>query len=362
MRELTIDGVRIADDTDCYVVAEIGHNHQGDVEKARELIAVAARCGANAVKLQKRDNRTLFVHTLYEKPYEHENSFGPTYGTHREALELDRDDYLELAAFASELGLAFFATAFDVPSADFLRDLNLPAFKVASGDLTNTPLLTHIARFGTPMILSTGGATLEDVERAVDTIFPINPNLALLQCTAAYPCEFEEMNLRVIETYRKRFPELVIGLSAHDNGIAMPLVAYTLGARIVEKHFTLNHAWKGTDHAFSLEPEGLRRCVRDLRRARVALGDGVKRRHASEERPLEKMSKSIVAARDLERGQVLCAEDLSFKSPGTGLSPHHLETLVGTTLTRPVAADDALTLEHIGVPEPSIADPTSAAA
>ena len=180
----------------------------------------------------------------------------------------------------------FFATAFDMASADFLESLNVPAYKIASGDLKSVPLLKHVASFGKPMIVSTGGALLEDVQRAYDAIMPINPQLAILQCTAGYPAAFEELDLRVISTYRERFPDAVIGFSSHDNGIAMPVAAYMLGARIVEKHFTLNRAMKGTDHAFSLEPVGLRKMVRDLDRTFKAMGDGTKKVYDSERAPI----------------------------------------------------------------------------
>ena len=206
MRELHIDGRRIADDTDCFVIAEIGHNHQGSVEKAQELFVLAKQSGVDAVKLQKRDNRRLFTRELFESPYDNENSFGPTYGTHREALELDQAAYAELQACARDLGLVFFATAFDESSADLLEELDLPAYKIASGDLPNTPLLRHVASFGKPLIVSTGGATLEDVDRAVETVTAINPNLCVLQCTAAYPAPVEELNLGVITTLRSAIP------------------------------------------------------------------------------------------------------------------------------------------------------------
>ena len=156
-----------------------------------------------------------------------------------------------------------------------LAELDMPAYKIASGDLTNTPLLRFVAEIGKPMIVSTGGGTLDDVRRAYDCVAEINPQVALLQCTAGYPVEnWEELDLRVIETYRELFPDAVVGYSGHDNGIAMPVAAYVLGGRIVEKHFTLNRAMKGTDHRFSLEPVGLRKLVRDLQRTRLALGDG----------------------------------------------------------------------------------------
>jgi len=343
---LVINGTRIADDSPCYVIAEIGNNHQGDIVKAKELFRRAKECGASAVKLQKRDNRALFTSAAFERPYDNENSFGPTYGLHREALELNLGEFRELKRYAEqEVGIDFFSTAFDVPSADLLAELDIPVFKVASSDLTNLPLLKHIARLGKPMIVSTGGGTMEDVERAYEAIAPINDQVCLLQCTSSYPAEPIDLDLGVIQTFRARFPDTVIGFSGHDNGIAMPLVAYVLGARVVEKHFTLNRAWKGTDHAFSLEPVGLRKLVRDLRRTREALGDGLKKRHPSELAGITKMAKSLVAARDLTAGHVLTRDDLALKCPGGGLPPYELERVLGRRLTAAIAEDDGITLE-----------------
>jgi N-acetylneuraminate synthase/sialic acid synthase len=348
IRELTVDGVRIADDAPCYVVAEVGHNHQGDLEKAKQLIHSAHEWGANAVKLQKRSNRTLYTRDFYDQPYDNEFSFGSTYGEHREALELGTDEYRELQTYARELGITFFATAWDFESADFLADLDMPAYKFASGDLKNTPLQRYVAQIGKPMFLSTGGGTLEDIERAVDAILSINEQLCVLQCTAAYPAAAEDLNLRVIAELRERFPQLVIGLSDHQNGIAMALVAYMLGARVIEKHFTLDHAWKGTDHAFSLMPDGLRRLVRDLHRIPDALGDGVKRPLPVEEKPLEKMGKKLVAARDLPAGHVLGEGDLAIKSPADGgLPPYELDRLVGMRLARSLQVDETVMLGDV---------------
>jgi N-acetylneuraminate synthase/sialic acid synthase len=343
VRELTIEGRRIADDTPCFVIAEIGHNHQGSVERARELIRAAHEAGVDAVKLQKRDNRRLYTSALYDSPYDNENSFGPTYGAHREALELDRDAYVQLRDEARSLGLAFFATAFDEPSADLLAGLDVPAYKIASGDLTNTPLLRYVAAFGKPLVVSTGGATIEDVDRAVETVVGVGGTLCLLQCTAAYPAAVEDLNLGVITTLRERYPELVIGLSDHQDGIAMAPVAYMLGARVVEKHFTMSHTAKGTDHAFSLMPEGMRKLVRDLRRVPIAVGDGVKRPLPSEEKPLQKMGKTLVATRALDVGHVLAEGDLVAKSPaGGGLPPYALDDLLGRTLVRALDAEEAI--------------------
>jgi sialic acid synthase len=345
----------IGDESRCYVVAEIGHNHQGSVQKARELLKEAKVAGAHAVKLQKRNNRGLYTKAAFDKPYDNENSFGATYGEHREFLEFGRREYRELQAYAKELDIDFFATAFDLDSADFLASLDVPAYKIASGDLKSGPLLTHVAKFGKPIILSTGGAVIEDVQRAYDIIMPINPRLCILQCTAGYPAAFEELDLRVISDYRERFPDAVIGFSGHDNGIAMAVAAYVLGARVIEKHFTLNRAMKGTDHAFSLEPVGLRKMVRDLERTANALGDGVKKIYDSEKAPIAKMGKSLVIARDLPSGHVLGCEDIVMKSPAGGIPPYELEKVLGRTTLRPLHEDDFLTFEMLARPGAQLA-------
>jgi len=348
MREILINGERINDQSDCYVIAEIGHNHQGSLETAKKMVQTAKECGANAVKLQKRDNKTLFTSETYNSPYDNVNSYGATYGEHRETLEFGKTEYSELIDYTKKLNIDLFATAFDFKSADFLANLDMPAFKIASGDLNNTPLLKQVAQFGKPIILSTGGGTLDDVKRAYDTIMPINKKLCILQCTAAYPIQnHEDMNLQVISTYRKTFSDIVIGLSDHESGIAMALVAYMLGARVVEKHFTLNRAWRGTDHSFSLSPGGLRRLVRNLKRTNAALGDGEKKRLPCEEKPIFKMSKKIVAAKDLSEGQTLQYEDLALKSPGDGIPPYELEKIVGKVLLKNIKEDENMTWENL---------------
>lgn len=351
-RYLNLDGVEVHDLSDCYVIAEIGNNHQGNVDKCKEMFRVAKECGADGVKLQKRDNQNLYTKAAFNKPYEHENSFGTTYGEHREFLEFGKPEYLELQKYSKELGITFFATAFDFASADFLAELEMPMYKMASGDLQNIPLLKYVAKFNKPMIISTGAATIEDVKRAYEAIMPINEKLCILQCTASYPANFEELDLRVIQTYREMFPDINIGLSSHDNGIAMAVAAYVLGARVIEKHFTLNRAFKGTDHPFSLEPTGLRKMVRDLRRTRQALGDGEKKVYLSERPALMKMGKKLVAARNLPAGKVLTSSDIAIKSPGDGIAPYELENILGKVLTSPLEVDEAFSWSSLTTPTP----------
>ncbi len=345
MRSLQIENKTIDDSSDCFIIAEIGHNHQGSLEKARQLFKAAAECGVDAVKLQKRDNKTLFTKVAYNKPYENENSFGATYGEHREALEFGKAEYVELQKYAKDLGVIMFSTAFDIPSADFLADLNMPLYKIASGDLKNTPLLKHVANIGKPMIISTGGASMEDVQRAYDAIMPINKRLAILQCTSSYPAEHHDLNLKVIETFRHQFSDIVIGLSDHENGIAMSTASYVLGMRIVEQHFTINHTWKGTDQVFSLEPIGMKKLVRDLRHIREALGDGVKRVLPNEVGPISKMGKKLVAKKNLLAGHVLTADDIAIKSPGDGLPPYEFYNVVGRKLKSSLVEDNDIKFE-----------------
>lgn len=349
MKQLEVDGTIINQESDCYVIAEIGHNHQGDVDTAKKLFLAAKEAGANAVKLQKRDNKSLFTREMYDRPYDNENSFGATYGAHREFLEFGEAEYRELQHYARGIGVTVFATAFDFTSADFLARLDVPAFKMASGDLTNIPLLKHVARYQKPMFLSTGGGTLDDVRRAYETVAAINPRLCLMQCTAAYPPEFGELNLRVISTFLEAFPDVVVGFASHDSGIAMALVAYVLGARVVEKHFTLNRAMRGTDHAFSLEPVGMRKMVRDLQRARVALGTGLKTPYPTEAAPLLKMRKKLVASRNLPPGHVLTFDDVAIKSPGDGLPPYELDNVIGRCTRVPVEAEQNIRFEDLEV-------------
>jgi sialic acid synthase len=347
MKSLNFGRSTISDSGPCYVIAEIGHNHQGDLETAKKMIRIAASCEAQAVKFQKRDNRSLFTKAFYERPYDNENSYGATYGEHREYLEFGMDAYRELMKCAEENEVEFMCTAFDFNSVDFLQELGITSFKVASGDLTDTPLLTYIARLGKPMFVSTGAATLEEVRTAYDTILAENDKLCLLHCTAGYPTEYADLNLEVIKTFRAEFPRAIIGYSGHDNGILASVIAYICGAAVVEKHFTLNHAWKGTDHKFSLEPEGLRKQVRDLRRVDISRGDGVKEVHDFEKDARIKMGKGIYAARPLKAGALITIEDLAFKTPGNGLPPYRVHEIVGRRLKADLAEEASFSLDSL---------------
>lgn len=331
----------------CYVIAEIGNNHQGDLKTAMKMIKVAAGMGVDAVKFQKRDNRALFTKAMYNKPYENENSYAPTYGAHRDYLEFGRDEYVELIKCARDNDVEFMCTPFDFNSVDFLEDLGVPAYKVASGDLTNIPLLVYIAKLGKPVFVSTGASSLEEVRRSYEAMARHNDQICLLHCTSGYPTEYENLNLRAITTLRQEFPGAIIGYSGHDYGILAPSVAYMLGATVIEKHFTLNRTWKGTDHKFSLEPTGLHKMMRDLRRIDDSLGDGRKEVRDFEKDARVKMGKSLYASRPLKAGTVLTERDIAIKSPGGGIPAAELDNVLGKRLRVDAAEDASLSYDHL---------------
>ncbi len=330
-----------------FVIAEIGHNHQGKIENAKELIKQAKLAGASAVKLQKRNNRSLYTKDFFNQIYDNPNSYGKTYGEHREALEFDKNQFIELIEFSKNIKIDLFATPFDFPSVDFLESLNMPYYKIASADLTNIPLQERIAKTNKPIFLSTGGGTFEDVERAVNNILKINKNLTVLHCTAAYPAPIEDMNLAVIKKYKEKFKGLRLGLSDHENGIDAGVLAYMLGATVFEKHFTLNRANKGTDHAFSLEPEGLKKFIRNLNRVDVMIGSDEKVLLESEKKPLFKMKKSIVLNKSLKSGHKLKMEDLDFKSPGGGMEPYEYSKILGKRILKDLEEETLILPEHL---------------
>lgn len=348
MKKIKIGKKEIKQNGSAYVIAEIGHNHQGNLETALKMLRIAAECGVDAVKLQKRDNKALFTKALYDKPYDNENSYGATYGEHREFLEFGMKEYQQLKKYADELGLDFFATAFDFPSVDFLEELGVPAYKIASGDITNIPLLTYIAKTGKPMIVSTGASTLEEVKMAYEAITKYNDQLCFMHCVAGYPADYPDLHLNNIITLKEEFPDVVIGYSGHDNGILAAIVAHMLGATVIEKHFTLNRAWKGTDHKFSLEPEGLRKQIRDLQRIPVSLGGKTKKIHDFEKEARKKMGKSIYIKHDMKKGEVLKKNDLVLKSPGgEGLEPYYLDKIIGKKIKKDLIAESPIRLEYI---------------
>lgn len=325
----------------CFVLAEGGVNHNGDPALAEDLVRIAAECHADAVKFQKRSVYELLTRAALERPYVNANSLGATYGEHRLKLELPQEVWCRLRDVAAEHGLEFLGSAWDYGSVDFLLQLDVPALKIPSAVVTDLGLLEYAARSGKPVILSTGMSSLEEVDQAVGRILAHSDQLILLQCTSAYPSEFADLNLRVMDTYRERYGVLV-GYSGHERGIAVSEAAATLGACLVERHFTRDRTLPGPDHAASLEPIGLAKMVRDIRHIEIALGSADKRIAASEVPVRMRLAKSVVAARDIPAGAVVRPEMLTVKGPGDGIPANHLAHLVGRVAAVDVAADTLL--------------------
>jgi len=338
--EITRDGAP-------YLIGEIGSNHSGDAKRALQMMSTLKAAGFHAAKLQKRTNKEMYTRKLLSQGYEGYSSYGATYGQHRGALELGRLEFQELIDWGREIDLHLFATAFDPSAANFLEGLDMPAYKMASGDIVNTPLLKHVAAFGKPMFVSTGGATMDDVKRAYDAIMPINEQLCIMHCTASYPCppvgdSFEVFNMRAISVLRSTFHKTVIGFSDHQNGISLGPVGLALGARVFEKHVTFDRAAKGTDHPFSLEPVGQRKYARDIQRTYEAMGDGKKQLYECEKAPLRKMAKSIVAKSDILSGTILTMNDITFKCPAGGLPPYHVDDMLGQRTKKHIVRDQMI--------------------
>lgn len=335
-RKLQIANYCISDETKPFVIAEIGANHQGSVELCENLFELAAKAGVDAVKLQKRENRELFMPSMFDQPYIGPTSFAATYGLHREFLEFNLDQYKHLQKFAMKLGLIFFATATDKKSIDFLIDLNVPAIKIASADLYSTPLIKYASKSGIPLIMSTGGSDQSNVDRAMSFVNP--RKVGLLQCTATYPANAADMNLNIITTFRARYPETVIGLSSHDRGISFPVIATVLGARIIEKHLTSDRSLKGTDHSFSLEPAGMERMCRDLKNTLEAMGNFEKSVNPAEIPIIKKFGKMLVYRKNLEQGKIIEEDDIEIRAPMEGEHAFRLDEVVGKKLNKNVKA------------------------
>jgi sialic acid synthase SpsE len=331
-----VGSIAVGDGQPCCIVAEIGQNHNGDLGIARKLIDMAALCGASAVKFQKRDVDGELSVELRDKPYDNENSFGATYGEHRRFLEFSAEQHRELQAYTAGKGILYLCTVCDLVSLEEMAPLDLPAYKVASRDMTNWPLLAALGRLGRPIVLSTGMGAEQEVDQALELLSRYHDQFILLQCTSEYPCPTEHVNLRAMQSYRRRYGCLV-GMSDHTAGIMPAIAAAVLGACYVEKHITLSRAMRGSDHAGSLEMEGLRRVVSYIRQVEIAMGDGSLGFKPWMGRARDKLAKSLSSKRDLEAGDVLREEDLELRCPGSGVPWPRRECLVGKRARRSIA-------------------------
>jgi N-acetylneuraminate synthase/sialic acid synthase len=293
-----------------YLIAEVGQNHNGDLKTALEFIKVFANNGADAVKFQMRNNKILFSQEAYDRSYDSENSFAKTYGEHREALELKIEDFKILKDECKKWDVDFMVTPFDEPSLNFLVDLKVDVIKISSFDLGNLPFINKIAKTGIPIVMSIGGGQEDQIKGSIDLILKYHNDVAIMHCVSEYPCEFNRLGLENIQILINIWPNLLIGSSDHFNGILSGPIAYLLGARIFEKHVTLNRSWKGTDQSFSLEPTGFSKFRRDIDRVGKMLPMKSKVELGSE-KVFSRLGKSVIAYADIKAGEKLTLENLS---------------------------------------------------
>jgi N-acetylneuraminate synthase/sialic acid synthase len=325
-----------------FIIAEIGQNHQGDLEKAREYIRIFAFEGADAVKFQTRNNRYLFSEEAYSAPYTSENAFADTYGAHREKLELKPEWLPILREDCVRHGVKFMSTPFDEPSLDLLVKLNVDLLKIASFDLGNLPFIHRIAKTRKPVVLSVGGGKGEQIRSSVQTILAHHNNVAVLHCVSEYPCEYSKLGLDNIEILKNQFPHCTIGLSDHFNGTLSGPIAYMKGARVFEKHVTLNRAWKGTDHSFALEPDGFRKFVRDIKRVRHMMAPKPAEELGTEF-VFKKLGKSVIALTPIRKGEVFTLDNLTGRIFNTQHIPvRDSGKVIGRTAARDISAGEPI--------------------
>jgi len=330
------------------IIAEAGVNHNGDMAMARRLVDAAAEAGADLVKFQTFSAKSLVSAKAAKAEYQNRNEAGnpETQQSMLQRLELSREAHYDLLSHCADRGIGFFSTAFDFDSLDFLNHLGLSCFKIPSGEITNLPYLRRVARFGKELVLSTGMATLGEIEAALEVIEQTGcprDRITLLHCTTEYPAPYEEVNLRAIGTLRKAFG-VPVGYSDHTEGIEVSLAAVALGATIIEKHFTLDRSMPGPDHAASLQPDELKALVTGVRRIESALGSSRKQRTMSEAKNSTVVRKSIVASRHIKCGEVFSEENLTVKRPGSGLSPMRWDDVIGCLAARDFAVDEEIQL------------------
>jgi sialic acid synthase SpsE len=337
----------IGDGEPCFVIAEAGANHNRDLTMAKELIAVAAEAQADAVKFQTYSAETLYSRHTPRFTYLESVTDKSTWELIKE-IELPREWHAELAEEARTRGLLFMSTPFDHRAVDELDAVGVPAFKIASYEIVDLPLVSHAAKKGKPMILSTGLANYEDIDDAITACHAAgNDDIVLLQCASLYPAPPEVMNLRAIETLRRAFGTLV-GLSDHSLGIHMATAARALGASVIEKHYTLSRTLRGPDHPFAVEPGELREMVRQVREVEIALGDGQKRGpHAKEREMYDKARRSVVALRRIPVGHRIERDMLTIKRPGFGIRPKHIDLVVGRVAKVDIDEDAVITWDMV---------------
>lgn len=333
----------------CFFIAEIGVNHNGDLDLAKELIEIGAKAGADAVKFQTFSAEKLVTASSRKAVYQQQNEPGKkeTQFEMLKRLELTEDELRACKAHCDDVGILFLSTPFDRESARLLKDVGVSGFKISSGDLTNLPFLQFLAMQALPLILSTGMGNLIEVAEAVETIEQAgSPPLALLHCVSNYPAQPEDCNLAAIETLARAFG-VSVGWSDHTLGDAICIAAVARGATIIEKHYTLDKTLSGPDHAASISPQELGEIISKIRAVESAIGDGVKRPRQSELDTISVARRSLVTTRDIKRGETFQAHMIACKRPGSGIAPKNLDLVIGRVAESDISADHVLSWEDL---------------
>ena len=348
VNNITINGRKVGAEFPCFIIAEAGVNHNGDVKLAIKLIDAALQSGADAVKFQTFKAESLASANAPKAQYQlattarEESQFDML-----KRLELSYDEYQMLKDYCVEAGIMFMSSPFDEVSSDWLESLDVSVYKIPSGEITNIPYLDHIARKGKPMIVSTGMADLGEVESAVKTITAAgNQNVVLLHCVSNYPADPVDINLKAMKTLSLAF-NVPIGFSDHTLGTEIAIAAVALGANVIEKHITLDNNLPGPDHKASLEPTEFTTLVRSIKAVESSVGNGIKEPVASERDTRLIARKSLVTVIDIKQGQVIEKSDLTTKRPGTGISPAMLTQVVGRSAARDIPSDTVIIVEML---------------
>jgi len=336
MKDIRIANKCIGKRRPVFIIAEVGINHNGNPRLAKELVRKAKECGADAVKFQ-----TFKAESLCSQKSQYFKLF--------KSVQIRKDGWLEITRLARSLNIIFLSTPFDEESVDLLNNLKVPAFKVASGDLTYLPFLKYIAKKDKPVLLSTGASTILEVGEALKEIYSTgNKKVVLLHCVSNYPAKAEDVNLKVIETLERKF-KVPVGLSDHTIGTTIPVAAVSLGAKVIEKHFTLNKDLAGPDHKLSLNPEEFKEMVKQIRMIESALGNGKKLPCKSEEEIKKMIRRSIVARADIPEGTIITKEMLKISRPGTGIQPKFFKRVISKTVRRNIDNDEVLNWDNIRI-------------
>jgi N-acetylneuraminate synthase len=344
-KEIHVGNKIISEDSSVFIIAEAGVNHGGDIQVAKQLIDIAVDAGADAVKFQAFKTEHLILKDVDKAPYQKKTTnLAESQFEMLKRLEVTKEQNIELKQYCEAKNIIFLTTPFDEFSLDELDGLGIPAFKIASTDTTNLPFLKRIAQQGKPIFLSTGMTYLSEVEMALEVINEFNEDVVLLQCSANYPIENEEVNLNVINTYKKHF-DILIGYSDHSVGVGAAPFAVPMGAKVIEKHFTIDKDGEGPDHRASLSPDELKRFIAQVRQVETFMGSAIKKPNLSELKTRASLQKSLVARKEIKQGDVFTEELIIAKrTGGKGISPIYYEDVLGKTASQDFAVDDIIVL------------------